>query len=725
MSLRLRILIGVLIALASTNTQSAPDPASPPVLISASSALRINEQAQRYPLYQQELERAREEVDAAMKAGVEVPMPKDPGGGYTHEQHKRNYKTIYQAGLLYRITGRREYADLVRQLLLEYAKLYPRLGPHPAAANEAAGRLFWQSLNDSVWLVHGAQGYDAVRDTLSPSDRELIDRQVFRAMAKFLSDDSPQVFNRIHNHATWATAAVGMTGYLLRDRELVDKALLGLDKSGKAGFLKQLDLLFSPDGYYTEGPYYQRYALLPFVIFAQAIQNNQPERKIFAYRDGIVLKAIRTTLQLTYDGYFFPLNDAMPDKSLRTDELYQAVATAYQITADPSLLSIGQWQGRVVLGPEGFAVARDIAAGKSTPFAFSSVLLRDGPQGEQGALAILRARSQTLVMKNTAQGMGHGHFDKLNWVLYDNGNAIVTDYGAARFLNIQAKAGGRYLPENDSWAKQSVAHNTLVVNERSHFGGDLKTAEQAAPKQLFFAGEGATQLSTAEIATAYPGVNFRRTLAQLVIDGYESPLVVDLVKATSKAPARFDLPLHYSGHVIEVGLPLQSNVTTRPVLGRDHGYQHLWVDATGQPAGDKNYITWLNDGRFYTYRFVAPERAQMIFAESGANDPNFNLRREPVLLQRVDDATDVTFVSLLEPHGRYDGANETTVGSRSGVRALRHRRIDDADVISIELGGGKNIVLALADSVDATAAHKVNVDGRILKWSGHVGRFDW
>ncbi|MFM9673803.1 alginate lyase family protein, partial [Streptomyces galilaeus] len=77
---------------------------------------------------------------------------------------------------------------------------------------------------------------------------------------------------KVHNHGTWATAAVGMTGYVIDDQELVEQALYGLDKSGKAGFLRQVDELFSPQGYYTEGPYYQRYALLPFITFAKAIQ---------------------------------------------------------------------------------------------------------------------------------------------------------------------------------------------------------------------------------------------------------------------------------------------------------------------------------------------------------------------------------------------------------------------------------------------------------------------
>ncbi len=246
--------------------------------------------------------------------------------------------------------------------------------------------------------------------------------------------------------------------------------------------MRQLDLLFSPDGYYAEGPYYQRYALQPFVVFAAAIAANDPDRKIFEYRDGIVLKAIRTAIDVTHDGYFLPINDAMPDKSLRTEELYHAVAIAYGATRDPTFLSIADWQGRTVLTPAGQAMATDLAAGKAKPWPFGSRLLSDGPDGKDGALVLLRTKADPtgplLVAKNTVQGMGHGHFDRLGWVYYDETGAVVTDYGAARFLNVEAKRGGRYLPENDSWASATIAHNTLVVDEQSHFAGDWKAGEK-------------------------------------------------------------------------------------------------------------------------------------------------------------------------------------------------------------------------------------------------------
>ncbi|UIJ44012.1 heparinase II/III family protein [Sphingomonas cannabina] len=704
-------------ATGQTNTAAAP------VLLDAQGMAAMAGEGARYPLFAAELRRVRTEVDAAMRRPIDVPVPKDPGGGFTHEQHKRNYTLIYGAGLLYRITGERAYADYARTMLLAYARLYPTLGKHPAASNEEYGKLFWQSLNDSVWVVYAVQGYDAIRDTLTPADRKAIDDQVFRPMAKFLSEEQVRVFDLIHNHATWSCAAVGMIGYVLRDHALVDKALKGSDLSGKAGFLRQVDLLFSPDGYYTEGPYYQRYALLPFVLFARVISENDPSLKIFQYRDGVLVKAITTAIQLTQDGYFFPINDAMPDKSLKTDELYQAVAIGYGVTHDPALLSIAEWQGRTVLSPDGLAVARDVAAGKAKPFAFASALFRDGPDGGQGGLAVMRDKDQTLLAKNSAMGMGHGHFDKLNWLLYDNGHPIVVDYGAARFLNVESKDGGRYLKENESWAKQSVAHNTLVVNETSQFAGKWKVGQTLAPRQVFFSGDGPTKVSTGEIAGAWPGVTFRRTLVQLPVAGMASPLVVDLMSVKGGGQATYDLPLHYNGHITDVGFPIRSNVAERPVLGKQAGYQHIWVDATGTLPAGGGALTWMTDDRFYTYRMLPPAGAQVILGESGANDPNFNLRREPLLIERVT-GKDVQFVNLLEPHGVYDPSAETTVGSSSRIAALRHARGDDGDLIAIDLAGGGTITLAIADSADPAAMHRATIDGRTVEWKGHFARFD-
>ena len=681
------------------------------------------------PLYDAEVERATGQLETMIKRGVQVPTPVDPGGGYTHEQHKRNYQAILLGGLLFQETGNTRYSDYVRDVLLAYARMYPTLGPHPARKHEEPGRLFWQNLNDSVWLVNSIQGYAAIRDTLTPPERKLIEEGLLLPAARFLSSGSPRTFGRIHNHATWAAAAVGMTGYVLGNKELVKIALLGQAKDGKSGFLRQMDELFSPDGYYTEGPYYQRYALLPFLAFADAIERNEPKRRIFERRDGILMKALRSTIELTYNGYFFPINDAMKDKSLRTEELYQGIAIGYAHTFDPQLLDIVRWQGRTVMGEQGRRVACDLAANQARPFPFASQLFRDGPQGGRGALAILRAGpawgDATLVAKNTAQGMGHGHFDKLGWLYFDNDNEIISDYGAARFLNIEAKQGGIYLPENTSWAKQTIAHNTLVVDERSHFDGDVGKAEVVAPRQLYFDASAALQISSASIDGAYPGVKITRSMAMLRVNNLSQPLIVDLLRVTSRKPHQYDLPLHYQGHIMRAGPALQSNVAERPLLGKANGYQHLWVDARAQPTPEQAYLTWLQGNRFYTWRWIPQPGAETILAESGANDPNFNLRREPVLIQRVRDVTSTLFAGVLEAHGRYDGASEQTTAGDSQIRSLTRTESEGMDLLDIDMLKGGHVVLAFSYEPDPLREHRMQFRGHELTWRGFAARFDF
>jgi len=84
-----------------------------------------------------------------------------------------------------------------------------------------------------MFLLHVAPSYGAIKETLTSEQRDKIETDLLRNMADFLSVGAPETFNKVHNHGTWATAAVGLTGYAIGDDEYVEKALLGLDKSGE------------------------------------------------------------------------------------------------------------------------------------------------------------------------------------------------------------------------------------------------------------------------------------------------------------------------------------------------------------------------------------------------------------------------------------------------------------------------------------------------------------
>ncbi|WP_299597251.1 alginate lyase family protein [uncultured Microbulbifer sp.] len=700
---------GVAAAVLTVNPQAAFAADHPNLVISAADIDAMQGAVEKPGRFRSAFEASKSAVDRTLQTPIAVPVPADAGGGYTHEQHKKNYQLMYNAGVLYQITEDPKYAERVRDMLLAYADMYPELPLHPKRrpGAENPGKLFWQSLNEAVWLVYTIQAYDLIRPSLSDAEAEKIEQGALRPVAKFLSVDSPKTFNKVHNHGTWLTAGVGMAGYVLDEPEWVEQALLDLDKSGKGGFLRQLSTLFSPDGYYNEGPYYQRYALMPFVTFAKAIENNEPERGIFDYRDGIVMKAIDTTIQLSYNNLFFPINDAIKSKGIDTAELVLGVTIAYGESGDPQFLDIAAKQDQILLSGDGLKVAQALDAGGQQPYEFKSFAFRDGKDGDEGALVVMRQQTdgdQALLFKPAAQGMGHGHYDKLTWQFYDRGEEIVSDYGAARFLNVEAKNGGRYLDENETWAKQTVAHNTLVVDETSHFDFNLKVANQNHPELLFFHADDQVKISAAEIDSAYPGVTLKRTLALVNNPDSGSTFAIDVFDVESSKKHQLDLPVHYSGQLVDTSFNLQGYTNNLQALGSDNGYQHLWLKARGKPEAGLAQVTWLNDnGRFYTQSSLVDGDTELLFTELGATDPNFNLRSEKGFIARRDNASAHTFVSVLEPHGEYNPSKEFTLKAESQVNALAHQRSGDLELISIGTKSGATQLLAFNRNSKATA----------------------
>ena len=679
-------------------------------------------QSQQANGFENTLAQAQARVDARLLASLDIPTPLNPGGGYTHETHKANGFLLYDIGQLYELTGDKKYAEFAAQAMMDYADVYPSWELHPAKKEQSPGRMFWQNLNESMFLLNIAQSYDAIKSTLTAEQTEKIETDLLRNMADFLSIGAPETFNKVHNHGTWATAAVGLTGYAIGDDEYVQQALLGLDKSGEAGFLKQMDVLFSPDGYYNEGPYYHRFALKPFVIFAQEVQKNNPELEIFEKRDGILKKAIYGLIHQNYGGLFFPINDAIKEKGIKTDELLNGVAIAYDLTGDTGLLSIAAEQDTFVLTPESRKLAGDLADGKATPFDYKSMRFGDGPDGNNGALDILRAsddpKGLAAVVKNTSQGLGHGHFDKMGLLVYDAGYEILRDYGAARFLNIEAKYGGHYLPENNKYAKQTVSHNALVVDETSHFDGDVDVGNRNWPTIGDFVNKDGFKLTSAEIDTAYDGVRLGRTVAMIEDAAFYGPVIIDLTEAHSEGTHKFDLPFHYNGHLIDTNFEVQADPLSRTPLGTDNGYQYLWKVAEADPVDDLSQVTWLLDKKFYTVSSAVPAGTRVVFTQIGANDPNFNLKPEPGFMLRAKTNDGVSFVSVIEPHGDYNPTLEYTIGSHSVVKTVSHYESGAAEFILIETKDGQTVGLGLAGDADSSLSHSVKVNGDVMSWTG-------
>ncbi len=715
---------GILLVLVLTGVLPGQQ-SHPRLMLTSPEAEAIRAALGTLPALDTTIARARRAVDAALARPMDVPRPLDAGGP-AHQRHKENYTGMQQAGILFAVTGEERYARFVRDMFMLYVDLWPTLPVHPMAREEAYGRLFWQSLNETVWLVHATQAYDCVYSWLSPEDRTVIETKLLRPMAEYFVKEHTHELDRIHNHGTWTVAAVGMAGYVMGDEDLIAMSLKGSAKDGTGGFLRQLDLLFSPGGFYTEGPYYVRYAIMPFVVFAQVIQNNDPGLKIFQYRDQILRKAFYAAMQQTYtNGAFIPFNDAMKEKTFLSPEIIIALDIVFeQYDEDPGLLWIAQQHGEVLLNGAGLKVARALHdRSEVPPFPYGSVRYTDGADGNEGGIGMLRygpVSDQSLVLlKYTGHGLSHGHFDKLGLIYYDQGREILQDYGAARFINVEPKYGGRYLPENSTWAKQTIAHNTLVVDGRSHFGGKREVSDQHHGVLHYFDAPGPDlQVMSATMEGAFPGVSMQRTVALAADERFANPLVIDIFRVVSAEKHAYDLAYYYQGHLINTNVALTAFQTERRPLGTKHGYQHLWVEAEGKATGAAS-VSWLNSRRYYTLTTSAGEPTTVYYTRIGASDPDFNLRSDPGLVFRRTAASTV-FATVIEPHGTFDPIKEFSVGVRPTITAVRVLASTEAGTV-VELTGRDGfrwVFMTSNQPADPGAQHEITVDGTAYRWTG-------
>nr|WP_315148649.1 alginate lyase family protein [uncultured Flavobacterium sp.] len=716
-----------------------------PCLVLTKAGVRdIQSQLGNVPLFDASLADAKADVDAEIALGILLPIPKDFSGGYSHERHKKNFLILEKAGVLYQILRDEKYGVYVRDMLLGYAKMYPTLPLHPQEKSYARGKLFWQALNDANWLVYVSQAYDCVYDYISPTDRTIIEKDLFRPYADFISIGSPQFYDRVHNHSAWGNVAVGMLALVLNDNILLERALHGLKENGlpagmkdndgglikklgqKTGFLANVDEPFSPDGYYTEGAYYQRYAMYPFLVFAEALERNKPELKIFEYKNGVLLKSVYALLNLTKsNGDFFPLNDAQKGMSYYSSELVSAVDIAYLYGGkNPSLLSIAKQQGRVQLDESGMAVAVGIKNNLEKPFEKKSIDLSDGADGKQGGIAIIRNKSKedelTLVLKYASQGLSHGHYDKLSFSFYNNSTDVLQDYGLARFVNIEQKGGGNYLKENTTWAKQTIAHNTIVQNETSHFGGNFETGSKyASEKYLYDVSNPKVQIISANENNAYPGTTMQRTMALIEEEGFEKPFLLDIIQLDSKTANQYDLPFYYLGQIMSANFAYETPKTLES-LGKSSGYQHLWKEGSAVVATDNTKISWLNQSSFYTLTSVTQPNDEVFFVKIGANDPSFNLRNDPGIILRKKNTQKATFVSVLETHGSYSPVTETSKNAYSSIENVKII-YEDLNYIGIQIkkkSGVEMLFLFATKNNKSNQKHRLVINNKTYNWVG-------
>ena len=450
-------------------------------------------------------------------------------------EHRRIANAARDLALIFALTDEHKYANAACEILMQYARLYANYaGVDAAPARMLKGRVFQQALTEAIWAVPIVQAYDLTRISLYEEQDTQIVNALLRPIIGTLTIAQNDLVNQQKklksNYNAWLIAALGLLGYALRDPVLVEHAI-----DSPAGFRAHLAAAILPDGFEHEGtPYYHNFVALAYTIFAEAARANN--RDLYAERgpDGQSIEAMwRAFAALAFpdgtipqigDGAYW-LGSTFATEICETYEVALArtndaeFAWLLKCTYDLSLRGAHWATKQPPSNLEKPALACGASVASHNPLAmtlhprdtwtallFAEHDIADTPMPARqsvclpsAGIAILRdhTNTQQVCVPFGAYAGSHSHLDRAAMQVFpwstDPGNS---PYGT------EARA---------EWYRQTVAHNTIVVDEQSQ--------AECQAQLLNWEVTPDTTILWLSADEAYPGVRFTRliTLANGIV----------------------------------------------------------------------------------------------------------------------------------------------------------------------------------------------------------------
>jgi len=534
--------------------------------------------------------RAKEPFDAllnvangALGGALDFPDPAGTPAQLTDRRcpiaarHDRLSKACGSLAMAFALTGDPRYAGRTREILVGYAQRYAQYPEHKGVNRSDTGKVMAQRLSEAMWLIPLIRGYELVHDSdaLSADDRRLIETGLIRPCIEFIlratvadrlaarqrenpnwrTADPPAPARRgpVGNWLNFYAAAAITAGAVLGDRDLVD-----LTVHDVKGYIRDG---IGEDGLWGEGAIgYQMFALQALVIVLETAARQGHD--LWGYRGCRVKMPFDSVLRFAYpDGTAPGINDSgrvrLGDWSTMVYDYawlrYRDPAYAFLVNASPRQLHAteGVYYPTVVYD----------ALPEPKSATYPSTVFRNS------GYAILRDAGRYLLLDYGPHGGVHGHYDKLNLLLFAGGDELGGEPVMHRYED----------PLHREWTIHTIAHNTLAVDARSQLActGKLLAFEDAGPLKLM----------RAEAAAAYPGVLLDRTVVVL------PDAVIDLFHGRSAHEHTWDRTLRFQGALDAIAEPQKA--TER--LGDRDGCAHLKVAARA-PVGKLWRGAWATKG---------------------------------------------------------------------------------------------------------------------------------
>lgn len=85
----------------------------PSLMMTRENGPAIRKGVLKYPILKNSYKMVKADADLALSQPIAVPAPTDAGGGYTHEQHKKNYTNILNCGIAYQVSGEKNMQHIL------------------------------------------------------------------------------------------------------------------------------------------------------------------------------------------------------------------------------------------------------------------------------------------------------------------------------------------------------------------------------------------------------------------------------------------------------------------------------------------------------------------------------------------------------------------------------------------------------------------------------------
>lgn len=453
---------------------------------------------------------------------------------FRHKQLINNYGL--KSALSYHFTGVDSDGYMAKNILLQYAELYPNLPLQNRYGVESdwGGRLTRQSLDEAVLLIDLSWIYHLVKPLLSIEQQGEIESNLLIPMVEVL--DTPAYNNpkSLSNWFAFHNAGIAMTAVATDNRSMLNRSL-----NGSNGLVSLLEQGFRKNALWHEASIaYHNYTISAIAINIEASRalgvnffdyewNSSAGEIIHIHQPFIThLNLVRP------DGEFPRLDDDIWGMDLGDILNLLEFANKY-------------WPGKVP--SDQLKQAREM----NDFMSLHSALWRSDIQNEKATLvsvnldlygvSVIRNGDIYLLIDYGPHGGWHGHMDKLNIELIGINSTLITDPGTVPYS----------LPSSHEWYRSSFAHSSAVIGNKSQpeTEGSLKLSDN----------EGNFSLLMAKYTDTESNMEVTRALIVFSLDDGSS-VVIDTLNWNGSSSDVVSRTMHFSNAKPIFGENLTSNL---------------------------------------------------------------------------------------------------------------------------------------------------------------------